>query len=112
MNTRRPGTPAMGKQIEALFRNQIIRCYICGDRIYFSDKKHWDHRVEWQESQCDLPDNCWPVHVACHLRKSGKKNSERRHIDRLAKVLDGKPKRARDKFKQKIPSRPFPKRNK
>ena len=107
---KRPGTPAMGLQIRALYVNHIIICHICGGRVFNDDKKHWDHKIEFEESQNNTPENLWPVHADCHLKKSSKKNRERRHIDRLEKIKNGKPKRARDKFKKKIISRGFPKK--
>lgn len=104
---KRPGTPNKGTQIEALFLNHPIICHICNGRIYWSDEKDWDHRVEHKESQDNTAANLTPVHRDCHRIKSAKKNSERRHIDRLEKEKNGFPKRKR--LKQKIQSRPFPK---
>lgn len=106
--SKRPGTPTLSKQIECLFKRFPILCHICNERITWDEKKDWDHVVEYADHHDDSAENYAPAHPKpCHKIKSAKSEAKRHHIERLENVKNGKPKRKRDEYKRKIPSRPF-----
>lgn len=108
---KRPGTPSLSMQLECLFKRFPIVCHICSERIDWDVDRDWDHVVEHQESGVHTAEALAPVHRSpCHRVKSGKKLSERRHIDRLEKEKNGLPKRKRQSRPMKSGKTVWPKR--
>ena len=97
MTPRKPITDKM--KWMAIWYRYGIDCVLCDCEIIFGTPHDWDHIVELADGGSHDAFNVIPVHVKCHARKSGKKESERHHIDRLEKEKNGLPKRARPKKK-------------
>lgn len=112
MSKNRPGTPSLSVQLECLFKRFPILCRECGERLLWDDERAWDHVIEFADMHDNSAENYAPVHpLPCHRVKSAKAEAQRHHIDRLENVKNGKPKRARDKYKKKIRSAGFDKRH-
>lgn len=108
MTHRKPITDKM--KWTAIWYRFGIPCYICKGLITFQEDFEFDHIVELADDGEHSFANIAPAHIRCHDLKSAKSETQRSRIDRLENEKNGLPKRARDRFKKKIPSRPFPKR--
>ena len=69
----------------------VLVCHVCGGEIDIVRGEEWeaDHIARHAEGGESTPQNLWPAHVGCHLKKSKVDNREVKKGVRIAEKATG-----------------------